>query len=125
MPFTQTVSPFNAPNYDVFSPARRQDPRGVVLGAPLDGAQSYVPWIGLSTVRELALQHADKVGLVPVEDFELARERRADSEELLAQATARVAELEAEIELHTRWVKQKLGLDKPPKPMGRPPREDK
>jgi hypothetical protein len=89
------LSPFNAPNYDVFSPARVRDSLGVVLGAPLDGAQSYTPWIGLSTVRELALKHADKVGLVPAEDLELAREHIEATEDLLAQANERLAELEA------------------------------
>jgi hypothetical protein len=69
MPLATKISPFNAPNYDVFTPARRSDERGVVLGAPLDGSQAYVPWIGLTTVRELALKHADRVGLVPVEEL--------------------------------------------------------
>jgi hypothetical protein len=91
----QELSPYNAPNYDVFSPARVKDSLGVVLGAPLDGAQSYTPWIGLSTVRELALKHADKVGLV---DESLAARLSDEVEALagqLAEAEARIAELEA------------------------------
>jgi len=93
--FTATVSPFVAPDYDLFSPARRSDPRGLVQGAPLDGAQSYVPWIGLSTVRELALQYADKVGLVERERLEEAELEISRWQLDAEHAEARVAVLEA------------------------------
>jgi len=92
------ISPFMAPDYDVFTPARRSDARGVVLGAPLDGAQAYTPWIGLSTVRELALKHADRVGLVERERLELALDERNDARAQLIQAQNRIAELEAKNE---------------------------
>lgn len=123
MPFVDKVSPFNAPNFDLWSPARRSDDRGIVLGAPLDGGQAYVPWIGLSTIRELALKHADRVGLVDEEDLNAAEEEGDRWKREAESLRQRVAGLEAEVELHTRWVQQKLGLDKPPRPMGRPPKE--
>lgn len=93
--FATEVSPFTAPDYDVFSPARRTDARGLVQGAPLDGGRNYIPWIGLSTVRELALKFPEKVGLVEEEKFiEVANEfDRARVE--LRQAHERIAELEA------------------------------
>jgi hypothetical protein len=95
MPFSEKVSPYVAPNFDLFSPARRSDPLGVILGAPLDGGQSYTPWIGLSTVREIALKHADKVGLVPVERLDDAEDEIGRWQNAAEQAQARVAELEA------------------------------
>lgn len=95
MPFADKVSPFNAPNFDLFQPARLSDERGVVLGTPLDGARSYVPWIGLTTIRELALKHTDKVGLVDAGRLSLAEEHVAATEKLLAAANARIEELEA------------------------------
>lgn len=94
MPKTIKVSPFNAPNYDVFSPARRQDERGVILGVQLDGGQNYVPWIGLSTVRELALKHSEDTGLVDAEELELAVAEIEKLEVELAEAKARLEELE-------------------------------
>lgn len=93
--FTTEVSPFTAPNYDLFSPARRADARGVVLGAPLDGAQSYTPWIGLTTVRELALQHADKVGLVTAESLRDLQHQLAVAQNHAESLRARLVELEA------------------------------
>lgn len=95
MPLATKISPFNAPNYDVFSPARRSDARGVVLGAPLDGGNNYVPWIGLSTIRELALKHADKVGLVDEEEFRTVALEFDRTRVELRQAKERIAELEA------------------------------
>lgn len=95
---TPTVSPYTAPNYDVFSPARRSDPLGIILGAPLDGGQSYTPWIGLSTIRELALAHADKVGLVEASRLYSSRNDHAAALTEIQQLRARVAELEAKDE---------------------------
>jgi hypothetical protein len=106
MPLANKVSPFTAPNYDLFSPARRSDSRGVILGAPLDGAQAYSPWIGLTTIRELALKHADVVGLVEktsldemLEKASLLQNRVIELEDQLAAAEAkneRIAGLVAE-----------------------------
>lgn len=87
--FTPKVSPFNAPSFDIFAPARRHDDRGVIMGVALDGGQSYVPWIGLSTIRELALKHSDKVGLVDAE-------RHEHTVKLLMAVKNRVLELEQE-----------------------------
>lgn len=92
---TPKLSPYNAPSYDVFSPARREDERGYVLGAPLDGGQSYVPWIGLSTVRELALANPKAVGLVPAEQLYSARNDHAAALTEIQQLRQRVEELEA------------------------------
>lgn len=93
--FSAELSPFNAPNYDVFVPARRSDSRGVILGAPLDGGQSYVPWIGLTTIRELALKHEDKVGLVD-------RALLDGADELVKNLMAQVETLQARVtELET------------------------
>jgi hypothetical protein len=86
------ISPFMAPDYDVFTPARRSDRRGVVLGAPLDGAQAYTPWIGLSTVRELALKFPDRVGLV---DAELLREAEEEGDRWKREAEALRLQVEA------------------------------
>lgn len=119
MPFATKISPFQAPDYDVFSPARRSDPRGVILGAPLDGAKAYVPWIGLSTVRELALKYSS-VGLVPVEDLDAAHEFLENERALLRQANKRIEELEAQQERIAG-----LALDgfRVQKIMGRPKKE--
>lgn len=94
MPLASKISPFNAPNYDVFSPARRQDERGVVMGVQLDGGQSYVPWIGLTTVRELALKHSSETGLVDAEELELAVVEIERLELELAATKSRLEELE-------------------------------
>lgn len=98
MPLMTKVSPFSAPNYDVFSPARRSDERGIVMGAQLDGNQAYIPWIGLSTVRELALKHADRVGLVEIERLEEAKDQRDTLAAEAASLRAQVAALEVKQE---------------------------
>lgn len=122
MAFSERVPPFTAPNFDVFAPARRRDNRGVIIGAPLDGGQSYTPWIGLSTVRELALKHADRVGLVEVERLEDAEEafRRAQRE--VKRLNDRVAELEAKQNRIAGLVADGFKVQKV---MGRPPKEGK
>lgn len=98
MPLATRVSPFNAPNYDLFAPARRSDERGVVLGAALDGGQSYVPWIGLSTVRELALKYPDQVGLVDVDLLIDANVALSRAELEIQALKLQVADLEAKQE---------------------------
>ena len=120
MPYSDSVSPFNAPNYDVFSPARRNDARGVILGAPLDGGQSYVPWIGLSTVRELALKH--QVGLVEADEHESVANQLAAATAELEQLRARVAELEANQDRIAGLARAGFKVQKI---MGRPKQEDK
>lgn len=95
MPYSKGISPFNAPNYDVFCAARREDKRGVILGAQLDGGQTYVPWIGLTTVRELALAHADVVGLVEKEDLDEAFKVGVALQSRIKELEAENAELKA------------------------------
>ena len=95
MPLATRISPFQAPNYDIFSPARRHDDRGIVVGAPLDGGQNYTPWIGLSTIRELALKHSAATGLVTREELRHVAERADAAEYKLARAQKHIAELEA------------------------------
>lgn len=117
MPYSAELSPFNAPSHDVFAPARRSDALGVVLGTPLDGGQSYVPWIGVSTIRELALKHADKTKLVPVEILEHVREQLLATASQLAEANKRLEELEASQERISGLVKDGYKVQKV---MGRP-----
>jgi hypothetical protein len=116
------ISPFMAPDYDVFTPARRSDARGVVLGAPLDGAQAYTPWIGLSTVRELALKFPDRVGLVE-------RERLDEAQKLILSLKNTVLQLEADIDKLAAKNERIAGLVsdgfKVQRIQGRPPKEDK
>lgn len=83
------------PGYDVFQPARRSDRRGIVLGSPLDGGHSYVPWIGISTIRELALKHRARTGVVDAAELDAVVGILEDTERELAQARERLAELEA------------------------------
>lgn len=120
MPLATKISPFNAPNYDVFSPARRSDVRGVVMGAPLDGGHNYVPWIGLSTIRELALKHADKVGLVDADRL-ATTERYAD---LLSDQLREVtAERDAAIAKNERISGLAVDGFKVVRVQGRPPKK--
>lgn len=120
MPYSEKVPAYNAPNYDVFSPTRRSDPRGVVLGTPLDGGQSYVPWIGLSTIRELALKHAAKTGLVPREEALSHAERETELEVALGNALDRIQELEARNERIAGLVRDGFKVQKI---IGRPKQE--
>lgn len=121
MPLQTAVSPFVAPNYDVFSPARLSDDRGVVVGAPLDGAQSYTPWIGLTTVRELALKHQERVGLVEREKLNDLKHQLAVANEQNARLAARVEELEALQGNITGLVKAGFKVTKA---VGRPPKKE-
>ena len=117
MPYSKGISPFNQPNFDLFSPARLEDPRGVVLGAPLDGGSSYVPWIGLTTVRELALQHADKVGLVERADLDVQIARTNALRDQNERLRARVEQLEEQQERIAGLVRDGFKVQKI---MGRP-----
>lgn len=119
--FSPELSPYNAPNYDVFSAARVRDPLGVVLGAPLDGAQSYTPWIGLSTIRELALKHADKVGLVDREQLEDVERSAIEYRAEVLELRARVEELEAQQDRIAGLVADGFTIVKK---QGRPARKD-
>jgi hypothetical protein len=91
--FSERRNPFAVPNYDLFAPARLQDPRGILEGAPLDGPNHFTPWIGLTTIRELALQYSAEVGLVDVDQ--------------VAELQSQVADLDAEVE-RLRAVAQEL-----------------
>lgn len=122
MALSERVSPFTAPNFDVFAPARRSDDRGVILGAPLDGGQSYTPWIGLSTVRELALKHADRVGLVEAERLADVEEAFSRAQREVKRLNDRVAELEAKQNRIAGLVADGFKVQKV---MGRPPKEGK
>lgn len=121
MPFSTDVSPFNAPNYDIFRPARRHDDRGVVLGSPLDGAQNYSPWIGLTTVRELALEFQPVVGLVPKEDLDGAWELILGLKNKVLELEARNAELEANQERIAGLARAGFKVQKI---QGRPPKRE-
>lgn len=118
---TTKISPFAAPDYDLFSPARRGDERGIILGAPLDGAQAYTPWIGLSTVRELALKHPDRVGLVE-------KERLDAAVTLALELKDKVLELEAERDELRTNLERVAGLSKAgfkvQRVMGRPKKKE-
>lgn len=96
MPFLQRRNPFSEPSFDVFVPARRNDPLGIIEGVALEGNKRFVPWIGVSTIRELALKHADKTHLVDADELALAKQHLAATEELLAQAQHNIDQLEAQ-----------------------------
>lgn len=119
--YTAQLSPFVAPNFDLFSPARRSDPLGIVLGPQLDGGQTYTPWIGLTTVRELALKHADKTRLVPAEQLYNARNAHAAALTEIQELRARVEELEAQQERIAGLTKDGYRVQKV---MGRPKKEN-
>jgi hypothetical protein len=95
--YKDKIAPFSSPNYDVFSPARRSDERGILVGVQLDGGQSYLPWIGLSTIRQLALKHSDKVGLVDEDELLEEQRENADLRYRLQIAEKRAGDLDAQL----------------------------
>lgn len=94
--FKERRDPFGAPNFDVFAPARLQDERGIIESqVVLDKVLAYTPWIGLSTVRELALEHADRVGLVDADIVDELKERVTDLSDEVDVLRAKVEANEA------------------------------
>lgn len=94
--FAQKRSPYDEPNYDVLNTVRRSDPLGWILGDRIDGPGHCNPAVGLTTIRELALKHADKTDLF---DGDVVRELTELNQQLAAELDAvreRLEELEAE-----------------------------
>lgn len=116
----ERVSPFSAPGYDIFAPARRSDYRGVVMGTQLDGNMVYTPWIGLSTVRELALKYQDRVGLVEREALDDALALFDAARDRIRVLEAQVAEAEAKNDRIAGLVSDGYKVQRVP---GRPPKK--
>ena len=98
VPYVATKSPYAAPANDIMVPARRTDALGWIQGYQLDGGRNYLPHLGLTTVRELALKYADKTRLV---DRDALDEANAEVARLTASADrlqARVTDLEGRAE---------------------------
>jgi hypothetical protein len=95
--YRDKIAPFSAPNYDVFSPARRSDERGIIVGNQLDGGQSYLPWIGLSTIRQLGLKYAEKTGLADADALLDAQNEITRLRGELGRAEARANDLDAQL----------------------------
>jgi hypothetical protein len=98
MPYLEKRNHFSEPSFDVFVPARRQDPLGIVEGVVLEGNKRFVPWIGLSSIRELALKYAEKTRLVDRAELDENRMALINAEERIERLISERDALEARLD---------------------------
>jgi hypothetical protein len=87
-------SPFEAPNFDIFAPARLSDERGYIVSDILldDARMAYHPWMGVSTLGELARRFSEQIGMVDAAEFAALTDRLTELDEEVERLRAVEAE---------------------------------
>lgn len=99
MLYARKPMPYSEPGHCLILPGKRSDEDGgIQLQTQLEGIRGpIVGWLSFTGLRQIAAKH-ESLGLVPRAERDEAVERAEVAEGKLADAEARIAELEADQE---------------------------